>query len=80
MLFTVVCTYSEYQASPGNVQQFEDILWKDRPLNDSARTFAVCFGTENNQQIVGVAYADTTLRKLGYSQFLDNLHYSNLEV
>jgi len=68
------------QASPGNVRDFEEILWRHKSLEGSPQSLAVCFGTgKSGQQIVGVASGDTTGRTLRYAEFIDNAYLSNLE-
>ena len=41
---------------------------------------AICFGLQDQQKIVGFAFADTSLQTMGVSEFPDNAHLSNLEV
>ena len=41
---------------------------------------AIKLTNENGQRMVGVAYAEPTLRKLGVSEFLENDQFSNVEV
>jgi len=41
---------------------------------------AVKLANENGQRIVGVAYVDAMLRRLGVCQFVDNEQLSNVEV
>ena len=41
---------------------------------------AVKLTNENGQRMVGVAYAEPSLRKLGVSEFLENDQFSNIEV
>jgi len=40
----------------------------------------ICFGLQDQQKIVGLAFADTSLQTMGVSEFPDNVHLSNLEV
>lgn len=68
------------QGSPGNVQQFEDILFTGNDVSMATGVIAVKLTNENGQRVVGVAYIDAMLRKLGVCQFGDNEQLSNTEV
>ena len=41
---------------------------------------AVKLTNENGQRMVGVAYAEPSLHKLGVSEFIENDQFSNIEV
>ena len=66
------------QASPGNLQDVEDELGGQV---DSAPTIlAVKVSAKASEaRIVGVCFADASVRELGVSEFLDNDLYSNFE-
>jgi len=52
----VVCNLSNIgrrKASPGNVQDFEELLYKNKELEDTAVTVAVCFSTEGQHKVIG---------------------------
>lgn len=68
------------QASPGNLQQLEDILFGNIDLSASPMVIAVKLDTRGNQKIVGVSFADATIREIGLLEFIDNELYSNFEV
>lgn len=70
------------QASPGNLQQLEDLLFSNIDNLSSPLVMAVKLTLANGgtTRIVGVAFADASSRKLGVSEFLDDEMFSNLEV
>lgn len=69
----------EKKASPGNVRDFEELLYRNKELEDTAVSVAICFGVEGQHKMVGAAFADAILRKIGYCQFVDTVHLANLE-
>lgn len=73
-------TCSHIQGSPGNLQQFEDLLFTGNDVSMATGVIAVKLTNENGQRMVGVAYVDAMLRKLGVCQFRDNEQLSNIEV
>ena len=67
------------RGSPGNTQMFEDILYSSG-MNNSSIVMAVCMGGAASDNVLGVAYCDVTLGKIGVCEFIDNNQFSNFEV
>lgn len=66
------------QASPGNLQDVEDELGQ---FDNAPIILAVKLSARANEaRVVGVCFADATVRELGVSEFLDNDLYSNFEA
>ena len=68
------------QASPGNLQQLEDVVFGSGEMATSTSVIAVKLTNEAGQRMVGVAYADACMQRLGVAEFLDSDQFSNLEV
>jgi len=71
------------QASPGNLQQVEDLLFSDsNDLTSSPIVISIRVASAAAQgaKTIGVAFADASLRELGVAQFVDNDLFSNTEV
>ena len=71
------------QASPGNLQQLEDVLFGGGAITHTPLTLAVRLGRQGAHQggrLVGVAYADPTNHVLGVAEFTDSDQLSELQV
>ncbi|KAF8656520.1 hypothetical protein AX16_002484 [Volvariella volvacea WC 439] len=75
------------EASPGNLQAVEDLLFSNSDLLTAPVVMAIKIGTSNisgagsqaKAKTVGVAFADTSSRELGVADFVDNDLFSNTE-
>lgn len=67
----------QYQASPGNLTQVEDLIFGASGLTTTVGILAFKVGQENN--MVGCCYIDTIDRKFLVAQFSDTESFSNLE-
>lgn len=70
------------QASPGNLQQLEEVLFGGGAITHTPLTLAVRLASRGSQggRLVGVAYADPTNHVLGVSEFTDSDQLSELQV
>ncbi|KAF5343843.1 hypothetical protein D9756_011343 [Leucocoprinus leucothites] len=75
------------EASPGNLQAVEDLLFVDSDILSAPVVMAIQLanlpvsntGTKSSNKAVGVAFADTSVRELGVADFIDNDIFSNTE-
>jgi DNA mismatch repair protein MSH2 len=63
----------------GNLQDVEDMLG-NMDLTSSPVVLAAKITVKGDQKVVGVAFADASIREIGVSEFIDNDVYSNFEV
>ncbi|RUP43910.1 hypothetical protein BC936DRAFT_136556 [Jimgerdemannia flammicorona] len=72
------------RASPGNLQDVEDYLFANTHMSAAPIVMAAKLGAggENKVRvgIVGVSFADASIREIGVAEFVDNELYSNFEV
>ena len=77
---SLITLYSA-QASPGNLQQLEEVVLGVGAMVQSPLVLAVRLAMEKQgARLVGVAYADPASHFLGVAQFVDNDLLSELQV
>jgi DNA mismatch repair protein MSH2 len=69
-----------YKASPGNFQQFEEVLFGNSDMSSSPVVTAIKLGKSRKHTVVGVASVDSLRREIGICEFVDNDKFSNLET
>ncbi|PBK98891.1 DNA mismatch repair protein [Armillaria gallica] len=76
----------EKEASPGNLQAVEDLLFISSDLLSAPIVMAIkvnntsaAGGGKDKVKSVGIAFADTSIRQLGVADFVDNDLFSNTE-
>ncbi|KAG2066034.1 DNA mismatch repair protein [Suillus decipiens] len=74
----------EKEASPGNLQAVEDLLFVNSDVTSAPIVLAVKISSSSvtnkgKTKSVGIAFADTSVRELGVADFIDNDLFSNLE-
>ena len=67
------------QASPGNLQQLEDMLFVNADIVTSPIVMAIKMSTKDGIKTVGAAFADATNRYLGVAEYPENDLFSNTE-
>lgn len=67
------------QASPGNLQQMEDMIFVDADIVSSPIVMALKLTTRDGVKTVGAAFADATNRELCVSEYAENDLFSNTE-
>ncbi|XP_076658764.1 DNA mismatch repair protein spel1 isoform X1 [Halictus rubicundus] len=69
----------EYKGSPGNLTQFEDVLFGNNDVAETVRVIAVKLGMNGKSRMVGLSCVDTTATLFSVCEFEDNESFSNLE-
>ncbi|XP_065649917.1 DNA mismatch repair protein Msh2 isoform X2 [Hydra vulgaris] len=68
------------KASPGNLQQFEEMLFGNNEMSDMAVILSIKVSSNENQKLIGAAFVDLTERILNVCEFCDNDQFTNLEA
>lgn len=68
------------QASPGNLQEVEDLLFASTDLIVSPMIIALTVKQQNGILHVGAAFANAANRELGVTEYPENELFSNTEV
>ncbi|PWN32325.1 putative DNA mismatch repair protein MSH2 [Meira miltonrushii] len=66
-------------ASPGNLQQLEDLLFADADLDTSPIVVALRTRVQDGVKTVGAAFADASNRQLGVAEYAENDLFANTE-
>ncbi|PWZ03787.1 putative DNA mismatch repair protein MSH2 [Testicularia cyperi] len=67
------------EASPGNLQQLEDMLFVNTDIVSSPIVMALRLTTRDGVKVVGAAFADATNRELCVAEYAENDLFSNTE-
>ncbi|EGO29335.1 hypothetical protein SERLADRAFT_433333 [Serpula lacrymans var. lacrymans S7.9] len=74
----------EKEASPGNLQAVEDLLFVNSDILSAPIVMAIkivsASADKTKTKTVGIAFADTSIRQLGVADFVDNDLFSNTEI
>ncbi|XP_046847802.1 DNA mismatch repair protein Msh2-like isoform X2 [Xenia sp. Carnegie-2017] len=68
------------KASPGNLQQFEDILFGNNEMSSSVAVMAFKLIGNSNQKVLGAACIDVSERSISVCEIADDDQFSNVEA
>ncbi|NP_001154964.1 mutS homolog 2 [Nasonia vitripennis] len=69
----------EYKGSPGNLAQFEDMLFNNSEVAVEAGVIAVKFSAEASSKVVGICCIDVIKSSIAVSEFKDDESFMDLE-
>lgn len=70
----------EYKGSPGNLIQFEDILFGNNDIVANSSVIAIKLATEGRSKVLGLSCIDTVSTVISVCEFKDDDSFSNLEA
>ena len=70
----------EYKGSPGNLVQFEDVLFSSQDQLLGSAVIGVKLTKDEKSRSIGVGFVDTADRKFCVCEFPDDEHFTNLEA
>lgn len=70
----------EFKGSPGNLSQFEDLLFANNDMVAGSALIALHVKQQGKQKVIGIACVESSERLFSVSEFLDNDFYSELEA
>lgn len=70
----------EYRGSPGNLVQFEDLIFNNSDIITNSTSIGISLKKENNQMKIGIAAVDMTEFKFSVFEFIDNDFFTELEA
>lgn len=74
----------EYKGSPGNLSQFEDILFENVSQAEGTAIISIKLGTDANSKtpirMIGIALVDSTEQRMSLCEFVDDEYFSNTEA
>lgn len=70
----------EYKGSPGNLVQFEDVLFSSQDQVVGSAVIAVKLSKDEKNKFVGVGFVETADHKFCVCEFPDDDHFTNLEA
>lgn len=71
--------FASSQASPGNLQDVEGLLFSNTDMDTSPIVVAIKLSSIDGVPQIGAAFADASTRTLGVTEFADNDLFSNVE-
>lgn len=70
----------EYKGSPGNLTQFEDLLFSNNDMVAGSALLALHLKQSGKQRVIGIACIETNERIFSVSEFVDDDFYTELEA
>jgi DNA mismatch repair protein MSH2 len=70
----------QYKGSPGNLLQFEDLLFTNNDMIQGTALMALQLGNEGGCKTVGMTCIETKERHLSITEFADDSHFTELEA
>lgn len=70
----------EFKGSPGNLTQFDDVLFANNDMVSGSALIALHVKQQNKQRVIGLSCVEVNERVFSVLEFMDNDFYSELEA